>query len=191
MPWLTAWARLIVDDGAAADIANQAVALAASRSKRLRGPALKVAARREASRLLARGAAAPPNENTDHASGAPNKPPTSASGTTTGAYAPGEAGTALSSHAVPTRSTPDPREQTAIGRLELALETLAPHQRLACVSYFLDGLSTDAIAALFEIPRERAIHILEGAAPTIAQAVGDHEIPDFSAATDEVEVVTL
>jgi DNA-directed RNA polymerase specialized sigma24 family protein len=74
--------------------------------------------------------------------------------------------------------------------LEIALEKLAPYERLACVSYFLDGASTDSIASLFGVPRERAVRILDGAAPAIARAVGDETIPDFAAATDEVDVVT-
>lgn len=160
-----------MDDVEAADVANRAVALAASRRKRLRGTALKIAARHDAVRLLARGAAAVPSEYAGH--NVSQSPNTYEAGVPTGTPAP------------------DPREQTAVGRLEMALETLAPYQRLACVSYFLDGISTDTIASQLGVTRERAIRILEGAAPTIARAVGDYEIPDFSAQTDEVEVVAL
>jgi DNA-directed RNA polymerase specialized sigma24 family protein len=102
------------------------------------------------------------------------------------AYAPPPAGQIYG----PGPQERDPREQTTIGRLEIALEKLAPYERLACVSYFLDGVSTDAIASLLGVSRERAVRILEGASPTIARAVGDDTIPDFAAATDEVDVVT-
>jgi len=186
LTWLTAWARLTVDDAAASQVANQAVARAASRRKRLKGSALKVAARHEAAILLAHGIAAPPSEHTPP-SPATSTPATTPANTAARAYSPWtDSGTNPSG-----ADAPDPREQTTIGRLEMALETLAPYERLACVSYFLDGVSTDAIASLLGVPRERAIRILEGAAPTIALAVGDHTVPDFGAATDEVEVVSL
>ncbi len=189
LPWLTAWARLIVDDESAANVANEAIARAASRRKHLRGNALKVAARHEATRLLARGIAASPSEHEPH------RPATFGSATSAepaaSAYAPRAADPADDDTSPRDPNVRDKREQTATGRLEMALETLAPYERLACVSYFLDGVSTDAIASLLGVPKERAIRILEGAAPSIAQAVGDNVLPDFSAATDEIEVVTL
>ena len=187
MPWLAAWTRLIVDDAVASDVANEAVARAASRRKRLRGPDLKVAARLEAARMLASGAAAAPPEHAE-----PSHPTSfeAPPGTHVGAYSPSHSGPAGGASGRGPAS-PDPREQTAVGRLEMALETLAPYQRLACVCYFLDGASTDAVASLLGVRRERAIRILEGAAPAIVRAVGDIEIPDFSVSTDEVEVVTL
>ncbi len=186
LTWLTAWARLIVEEDAAVDVANQAVTHVVSRRKRLRGTDLKLAARHEAARLLAHGRAAVP---TGHgvAAGAQASAADSAIFDVANAYDPRSA----SHHHAPDPQERDPREQTTIGRLEIALEKLTPCERLACVSYFLDGISTDAIASLFGVPRERAVRILEGAAPTIARAVGDDTIPDFSAATDEVEVVTL
>jgi len=191
LTWLTAWARLIVDEDAAVGVANQAVTRVASRRKRLRGTDLKLAARHEAARLLAHGTAAVPSEHAPHARAQAStaaqvstEPTTAAVGLD--AYAPRPA-----SHIyAPGAQERDPREQTTIGRLEIALEKLAPYERLACVSYFLDGVSTDAIATLLGVPRERAVRILEGAAPTIARAVGDDTIPDFAAATDEVDVVT-
>ena len=182
LTWLTAWARLIVDDGEAVDVANRAVARVASRRKRLRGPDLKLAARDEAARLLAQDVAAVPYKH------APHSPPRSPIVEVASEdYAPGPARDVSPRH----KEEHDPREQTTVGRLEIALEKLTPYERLACVSYFLDGVSTDAIASLLGVSRERAVEILEGAAPTIARAVGDDAIPDFSAATDEVEVVTL
>ena len=194
LTWLTAWARLIVDDDVASQVANQAVARAASRRKRLRGADLKVAARHEAAGLLARGIAAAPKENGPASPGAyaahAVASATFSAAAASQAYAPRAAGDATAGDPNSGNPTPrDPREQTTIGRLEMALETLAPYERLACVSYFLDGVSTDAIAALLGVPRDRAIRILEQAAPTVARAVGDNEIPDFSVATDEVEVV--
>lgn len=200
LPWLTAWARLIVADAVAADVANQAIARAASHRKRLRGPDLKIAARREAARLLASGAAAVPRQDAAQPHGGPvASPGGTAVGTapySAGAYAPRENGTAApprpGDNTDPRHPTQrDPREHTVTGRLEIALEELAPYQRLACVSYFLDGVNTAAIASLLGVSQDRAILILEGATPTIAHAVGDLEIPNFSAATDEVEVVTL
>ncbi len=185
LPWLTAWARLIVDDAAAADVANQAVARAASRRKHLRGDALKVAARHEATRLLVRGIAAAPNEHEPPR--AANSAAATPAETAASAYAP----RAADDTSVHDPNARDKREQTATGRLEMALGTLAPYERLACVSYFLDGVSTDTIASLLGVPRERAIRILEGAAPFVARAVGDHVLTDFSAATDEIDVVTL
>jgi DNA-directed RNA polymerase specialized sigma24 family protein len=182
LTWLTAWARLIVEEGAAVDVANRAVAHVASRRKRLRGPDLKLAARDEAARLLAQDVAAVPYKH------APHSPPKSPIvEVASEEYAPGPARDVLPRH----KEEHDPREQTTVGRLEIALEKLAPYERLACVSYFLDGVSTDAIASLLGVSRERAVEILEGATPTIARAVGDDAIPDFSAATDEIEVVTL
>lgn len=186
LTWLTAWARLIVEEDAAVDVANQAVTRVASRRKRLRGTDLKLAARHEAARLLAQGVAAVPTGQ-GLSAGAQASAAESAIFEVANAYAPR---TASHNHA-PSPQERDPREQTTIGRLEIALEQLAPYERLACVSYFLDGVSTDAIGSLLGVPRERAVRILEGAAPTIARAVGDDTIPDFSAATDEVDVVTL
>jgi DNA-directed RNA polymerase specialized sigma24 family protein len=187
LTWLTAWTRLIVDEDAAVGVANQAVARVASRRKRLRGTELKLAARHEAARLLAHGVAAVPSEHTSHtrapaAIAEPESAEPAIAEVGADVYAPRPAGhiNATSPQAR------DPREQTTIGRLEIALETLAPYERLACVSYFLDGVSTDAIAALLGVPRERAVRILEGAAPSIARAVGEDTIP----ATDEVDVVT-
>lgn len=180
LTWLTAWTRLIVDDATALEVANHAVARAASRRKRLTGTALKLAARHEAALLLARGVAAAPQEHGHHTpASSPYVEPSAL------AYAPSAA--TMGARA----DEWDPRTQTAVGRLEIALETLAPYERLACVSYFLDGVSTDAIATLLDVPRERAVRILEHSAPTIARAVGEYEIPDFSVATDEIEVVTL
>lgn len=186
LPWLTAWARLVVDEDAAVDVANQAVTHVVSRRKRLRGTDLKLAVRHEAARLLAHGKASVP---TGHglAAGAQASPAESAIFDVADSYTPRTAG----HNDEPGPQERDPREHTTMGRLEIALEKLTPCERLACVSYFLDGISTDAIASLFGVPRERAVRILEGAAPAIARAVGDDTIPDFSAATDEVEVVTL
>lgn len=180
--WLVAWLRLIVDEDVALEVANRALTRVASRRKRLRGTDLKLAARHEAARLLAHGVAAVPSDHArqPHA----EKSLTDAS---PGAYAPRPAGSTF----LKGPQERDPRERTTIGRLEIALERLAPHERLACVSYFLDGDSTDAIASLLGVTRERAVHILKGAAPAIARAVGEDTIPDFSAATDEVEVITL
>ncbi len=186
LPWLTAWARLIAEEEAAVDVANQAVTRVASRRKRLRGTDLKLAARHEAAHLLARGVAAVPGEQTHHGRTHASTAGTSHADVGLDAYAPRPA----SDTYAPGPQMRDPREQTTIGRLEIALERLAPYERLACVSYFLDGVSTDAIALLLAVPRERAVRILEGAAPAIAHAVGDDTVPDFSAATDEVEVVT-
>ncbi len=192
LTWLTAWARLIVEEDAAVNVANQAVTRVASRRKRLRGADLKLAARHEAARLLAHGMAAVPSEHAPVARAQasmaePSTAETAIAEAASSAYAPRPA-----SHIyAPRPQDRDPREQTTIGRLEIALEKLAPHERLACVSYFLDGVSTDAIGSLLGVPRERAVRILEGAAPSIARAVGDDTIPDFSAATDEVDVVTL
>ena len=126
----------------------------------------------------------------------PHRPATSGSANSAAATPAETAASAYAPRAADDTSVHDPnvrdkREQTATGRLEMALETLAPYERLACVSYFLDGVSTDTIASLLGVPRERAIRILEGAAPFIARAVGDHVLPDFSAATDEIDVVTL
>lgn len=181
-----AWARLIVDDAVALDVANRAIARAASGRKRLRGTALKLAARHEAARILAHGIAAVPREDVNDPVRSGDAPADAS------AYSPAARAPDPSSQApVPGPTTRDPREQTAHGRLEIALEGLAPYERLACVSYFLDGLSTDAIAALLGVPRERAVRILEGAAPAIAAAVGDRDLPDFAAATDEIDVVTL
>ena len=143
---------------------------------------MKLAARHEAARLLSKGLAATPSESGSHTHVAPSSGESAAT-----AYLPGMDGPANAHH----RDALDPREKTAVGRLEMALETLAPYERLACVSYFLDGVSTDAIASILGVPRERAVRILERAAPTIARAVGDREIPDFSVATDEIDVVTL
>lgn len=186
LTWLTAWARLIVDEDAAVGVANQAVTRVASRRKRLRGTDLKLAARHEAARLLAHGMAAAPSDHAPHARAqAPAAEPPAAE-VDSDAYAPRPA-----SHIyAPSPQERDPREQTTIGRLEIALEKLAPYERFACVSYFLDGVSTDAIASLLGVPRERAVRILEGAAPSVARAVGEDTIPDFAAATDEVDVVT-
>ncbi len=184
MAWLTAWVRLVAADDAI-DVATRAVTRVASQRKRLRGPELKVAVRHEAARLLAQSIAAVPSNL------APR--PTSKAPIVELAwhvYAPQPAGDESRRTEDP-RDPRDPREQTTTGRLEIALERLAPYERLACVSYFLDGVSTDAIASLLGVSRELAVTILEGAAPSIAAAVGDSAIPDFSAATDEVEVVTL
>jgi DNA-directed RNA polymerase specialized sigma24 family protein len=186
LTWLTAWARLIVEEDAAVDVAQQAVTRVASRRKRLRGTDLKLAARHEAARLLAHGVAAVPGEHAPHARTQVSIAEVAIAEVDSDAYAPRPA----SHFDAPSPQERDPREQTTIGRLEIALEKLAPYQRLACVSYFLDGVSTDAIASLLGVPRERAVRILEGAAPTIARAVGDETIPDFSVATDEVDVVT-
>lgn len=198
LPWLTAWARLVVDDGTALEVANRAVARAASGRKALKPLELRVAARAEACRLLARGAAAVPSvENASGRGHATAALPTSSPVATTTAYAPPASAAEADGPKAPEsvgagdtrRAGPDPREQTETGRLAIALERLAPYERLACVAYFVDGASTDAIASLLAVPRERAIRILEGAAPGIARAVGDDVVPDFSAATDEVEVV--
>jgi len=184
LPWLTAWARLIVDDATALDVANQAVAHAASGRKALKPPELRLAAHAEAARLLARGVAAVPAAETAtrhlsaHTStryAAVFAPPTPGDDASTGDAKP---------------SRPDPREQTQTGRLAIALEALTPFERLACVTYFVDGSGTDAVAELLGVARERAVAILENAAPTLARAVGEHELPDFAAAVDEVEVVT-
>ncbi|NTV40202.1 MAG: sigma-70 family RNA polymerase sigma factor, partial [Demequinaceae bacterium] len=163
---------------------------AVSRRKRLTGSPLKVAARHEAARLLAKGPAAVPTEHRHHS------PAAGSDAAAVSAFGPPASALAYSQESVGRASASshdarDPREQTPAGRLEMALETLEPYQRLACVSYFLDGVSTDAIATLLGVPIERAVRILEGSAPTIARAVGEHAIPDFSAATDEIEVVTL
>jgi DNA-directed RNA polymerase specialized sigma24 family protein len=187
LTWLTAWARLIVEEDAAVDVANQAVTRVASRRKRLRGADLKLAARHEAARLLAHGMAAVPSQHAPLVRAQASTAEPAIAEAASSAYAPRPA-----SHLyAPSSRDRDPRELTNIGRLEIALEKLAPYERLACVSYFLDGVSTDAIGSLLGVPRERAVRILEGAAPTIARAVGDDTIPDFSAATDEVDVVTL
>ena len=212
MPWLTAWARLVVDDATAIDVANQAIARAASGRKALKPLELRLAARAETARLLARGAAAVPSH--DSASGHAG----TTAGTTAGAHThdpaafapptPGgdsksaDAGTgeqgsdhtatsaaedSLTREGTPPR--PDPREQTAQGRLAIALEALAPYERLACVTYFVDGSGTDAVASVLGVTRERAVAILEHAAPALARATGENELPDFAAAVDEVEVV--
>lgn len=198
LPWLTAWARLIADDAVATAVAEQAVTRAASGARRLRGADLKMAARAEAARLLVRGVAAVPSAKASHHHGSsphgaranPTQPADAASAFAPRAPSPahgfGVEGLGAQGFNEP---TPDPREQTAIGRLEIALEKLAPYERLACVSYFLDGASTDAVAAILGVPRARAITILETAAPVVASAVGDHSIPDFAATTDEVEVL--
>ncbi|NYI40279.1 hypothetical protein [Demequina lutea] len=182
LTWLTAWVRLIADNDAAVEVANHAVTRVASRRKRLRGTDLKLAAHHEAAQLLAQGVAAVPYKHAQH-----SPPKAAIVEVASEAYVPGPARDAT----LRRKEERDPREQTTVGRLEMALEKLTPYERLACVSYFLDGASTDAVASLLEVSRERAVEILEGAAPTIARAVGDDEIPDFSAATDEVEVLTL
>jgi DNA-directed RNA polymerase specialized sigma24 family protein len=90
----------------------------------------------------------------------------------------------------PLHTPPDPREHTKAGRFAIALETLRPHERLACVAYFVDGSSVDAIAALWGVPRAHAVAILESATPALARATGEHELPDFAATVDEVEVLS-
>jgi len=189
LPWLTAWARLIVDDASALEVANQAVAHAASGRKALKAPELRLAARDEAAKLLAHGVAAVPA----HESAAGHASTTARSHTSNAAvFAPptpgGDVDDAGAGDAKSSRS--DPREQTQTGRLAIALESLAPFERLACVTYFVDGSGTDAVASLLGVSRERAVEILENAAPALAHAVGENEIPDFAATVDEVEVVT-
>lgn len=210
LPWLTAWARLVVDDATAADVAERAVVRAASGRKALAPLELRVAARAEAARLLAREVAAVPEAVAPDATAAESAVPDASrfptSADVTAVFAPASADATAQGDPPdaldllddqrtdqrtdqPADPDPDPRQNTATGRLAIALEALAPYERLACVSYFVDGASTDAVAALLGVSRERAIGILDGAAPVLARAVGESDLPDFSVATEEVKVI--
>lgn len=199
----------MVDDASAIEVANAALARVASGRKSLGPTELRVAARTEAARLLARGAAAVPGHTEASGGASSRNADASLAALHASAFAPPPVATPpvatppLASPAVgaptaganatrtpPLHGPPDPREQTKAGRLAVALETLKPHERLACVAYFVDGSSVDAIAALLRVPRAHAVSILEAASPVLARATGEHELPDFAAAVDEVEVVT-
>lgn len=198
LPWLLAWARLIADEEVAVAVANEAVAIAASRPKRLTGTALRAAARTEATRLLARGVAAVPDDTDDadvdaavsmsRASGhddAGSRHNADARHHMRDFVTEGALRDAASAFTPPADATLTPTE-----RLARALGRLHPYERLACVAYVLDGASTSDVAALLGVTHERAADILDRTYPTIAAAVGEAERPDFAALTGtQVEVV--
>jgi len=197
LTWLLGWTRLIADENDAVAIANQAVARAASGSKRLTGTALRAAAAHEAARLLVRGVAAVPPDTPAlararpvHAKVDPSaySPPVASEGNDGAEFAAEERQGHHPSHPNEQQQW-DPLEQTPTRRLAAALATLAPYERLACVTYFLDGSSTDSVASLLGVSRERAIAILESASRVVALAVGDSDVPDFAASTAEVDVI--
>ena len=210
LPWLLGWTRLIADEEVAVAVANEAVARAASGRTRLAGVALRDSAKAEAARLLARGVAAVPGEGVGEAGGrasadaavrmsrdsrqgeAGSRHNADARHHTRDFVTEGPLRDAASAFTRPGAITPDATltpdatitpdaTLTPTERLTLALRNLAPHERLACVCYVLDGASTSDVAALLRVPFERAADILAHAFPSLAAAVGETERPDFAA----------
>ena len=74
LPWVTAWARLIVDDATAEDVATRAVVRVASGRRSLTPATLRIRARDEAARLLARDHAADSHDPEPTPAQAPDPP---------------------------------------------------------------------------------------------------------------------
>ncbi len=88
------------------------------------------------------------------------------------------------------RREPQQDRRSPEERLADELAALRPHERLAAVRFYLDGASVDSIAQLFDITRVDAVALLESVTAVLAPIVGEYDLPDFDAESDEIEVMT-
>lgn len=217
LPSVTAWVELLVSsEDDARTLATDAVVAAASAAGIATVSELARAARDDIAHRLAGGGAAIPDA-TDASEPQPGKAADASSlAFATAPDAPQEPSEAsspyLPGHVAPDRTRPakgeDPPATEAPGgsphdppapehltpaeRLADALAALRPHERLAAVRFYLDGESVDSIATLFRVERARAVSLLESVTAVLAPIVGEHDLPDFTASAQalEIEVVT-
>jgi DNA-directed RNA polymerase specialized sigma24 family protein len=211
LPSVTAWVELLISSKEESGrLASDAVVTAASAAGIATVADLARAARDDIAHRLAAAQSAIPDAADaakQHAAEIPVAPapdvppePTDASSP----YLPGHAqadreptGASATSPATESRSElpyypPAPEHRTPAQRLADALTALRPHERLAAVRFYLDGENVDSIATMFRVDRAAAVSLLESVTAVLAPIVGEHDLPDFTASAEalEIEVVT-
>ncbi len=216
---VTAWAELVVGPDRAQQLASDAVVSAASARGATTLSELTRAARDDIARSLVRGesrvptlppldrldsthpasvaaarAAAATADDADEADAEAVDEQPAANAEASAPYLPRN-GTSDQNHEPPPvgkarHEEPEQERRTPAERLADELAALRPHERLAAIRFYLDGESVDSIAQLFDIARSDAVTLLESVTAVLAPIVGEYDLPDFAAETDEIEVVT-